>query len=299
VPVAQIEVVAPERPPSAKDLPLAYRTPRRFGDLALLGHDNDPQTVLPGDVAKLDAYWKVMRVPVRDGALALQLADPGGEVLASVPLAPAGDGAGARPRKGEIVRGQYRLRVPLDTPEGVYAVHVAASSARASWPWKGGRVQIGALAVRAPDDARSFEIPPIQHPLRGNLNDQVELLGYDLGDSIRAGQAVSCTLYWRALEAIDVDYTVFTHLTAPDGRTWGQWDNQPQRGSAPTTRWAPGQVIADPYRIPLPEDTPPGRLELRVGMYDRRTMARLPVLDEKGQVSGDHIVLAELEVTGP
>ncbi|MFO7696984.1 MAG: hypothetical protein R6X16_07495, partial [Anaerolineae bacterium] len=172
--------------------------------------------------------------------------------------------------------------------------------------WDGrGRVPIGALTVRAPDGQRTFEVPPIQHTLRGNLNDEIELLGYDLQGAVGPeqavvgpGQAVSCTLYWRAIQAVERDYTVFTHLTAPDGHTWGQWDNQPQQGRAPTTRWAQGQVIADPYRIPLSEDAPPVRLELRVGMYDRRTMTRLPVLDEKGQVTGDYIVLTELEVTG-
>ena len=236
-----------------------------------------------------------------------------GEVRVSVSLSPAGDGAAARWREGEVVRGQYRLRVPLDAPEGTYAVYVATSSARPAWPWDKGRVQIGALTVRAPDDQRTFELPPIQHPLRGNLDDKVELLGYDLQGSVGydlqdpiglepgvvgPGQFVSCTLYWRAIQAVERDYTVFTHLTAPDGHTWGQWDNQPQQGRAPTTRWAPGQVIADPYRIPVSEDAPPGRLELRVGLYDQRTMTRLPVLDETGRVIGDYVVLTELEVTG-
>jgi hypothetical protein len=143
--------------------------------------------------------------------------------------------------------------------------------------------------------------------VHGNLNGKVELLGYDLEGvseqagqaSIQPGQVVSCTLYWRALEGIDRDYTVFTHLTAPDGHTWGQWDNQPQQGLAPTRRWTPGQVIADPYQIPVASDAPPGQLELRVGMYDAQTMSRLPVLDERGAVLGDYIVLAKLEVIDP
>jgi len=92
------------------------------------------------------------------------------------------------------------------------------------------------------------------------------------------------------------DYTVFTHLIGPDGQTWGQWDNEPQRGQAPTTRWLPGQVIADPYQIPLSDEAQAGSLILQVGMYDLQTMARLPVLDENGAVTGDSIAVAELEV---
>jgi hypothetical protein len=86
-------------------------------------------------------------------------------------------------------------------------------------------------------------------------------------------------------------------LVAPDGQTWGQWDNQPRRGTAPTTRWFPGQVIADPYEVPLSIDAPPGRLELHVGMYDLLNMARLPARDENGTFIGDRVVLTEIEVT--
>jgi hypothetical protein len=137
----------------------------------------------------------------------------------------------------------------------------------------------------------------MQHELRAILDDQVELLGYDLGESsVRPGQVVSCTLYWRGLQEMDVNYTVFTHLTDPDGTTWGQWDNQPQQGQAPTTRWVPGQVVADQYQIPVSKNKRAGPLVLRVGMYDLLTMTRLPVLDENGTIAGDSITVAEIEV---
>jgi hypothetical protein len=137
----------------------------------------------------------------------------------------------------------------------------------------------------------------MQHELHVVLDDQVELVGYDLQEyTIRPGQMVSCTLYWRGLQEMDVNYTVFTHLTAPDGTTWGQWDNQPQGGQSPTTRWVPGQVVADQYQIPLSEPTQTGTVALRVGMYDLLTMTRLPVLDENGTIVGDSITVAEVEV---
>ena len=132
------------------------------------------------------------------------------------------------------------------------------------------------------------------------LGDRVELLGYDLqASTVRPGGVVSCTLYWRALQDINLNYTVFNHLVAPDGRTWGQWDNQPQRGSAPTTRWRPGQVIADPYQIPVSADAPPGPLELQVGMYDRLTMGRLPVRDQEGEPGRDYVIVTQVEVSEP
>jgi hypothetical protein len=152
--------------------------------------------------------------------------------------------------------------------------------------------------VRVPDDERTSQIPPLRNPLRVRLDDKIELLGYDLqASSVRPGEVVSCTLYWRGLQEIEGDYTVFTHLVAPDGTTWGQWDNQPQRGAMPTTRWIPGQVVADPYQIPLSEEAVAGPLSLRVGMYDLLTMTRLPVFAADGTPIGDAISVAEIEVT--
>ena len=64
----------------------------------------------------------------------------------------------------------------------------------------------------------------------------------------------------------------------------------------PTTRWVPGQVVADSYEIPLSEDAPAGPLSLYVGMYDRLNMVRLPVLDEEGTTVGDAVIVATIEV---
>jgi hypothetical protein len=158
-------------------------------------------------------------------------------------------------------------------------------------------VRLGVLSVLETEDAHTFKVPPIQHQLRVVLGDRVELLGYDLAESaLRPGQVVSCTLYWRGLQEMNRDYTVFTHIVAADGSTWGQWDNEPQRGLAPTTRWLPGQVVVDAYEIPLSEDAPAGPLSLYVGMYDRVSMVRLPVLDEEGTAVGDAVMIAHIEV---
>jgi hypothetical protein len=158
---------------------------------------------------------------------------------------------------------------------------------------------LNALTVNLSGEARSFEIPDMQVAIGANLGDRVELLGIDVASkAIRPGQVVSCTLYWRALDVVNQNYTVFTHLVAEDGRTWGQWDNQPQRGMMPTTRWVPGQVVADPYQIPLSPQIPAGRLDLQVGMYDLQTMVRLPIYDQGGEIAGDHVTAIEIEVAG-
>jgi hypothetical protein len=299
VPVAEVGVARPDTPPAMADLSIAQHTGARYGPLALLGHDYRGGTYQPGDVIQLDTYWRAARAPRQDLTLALQLVDAEGQVRTSRPIAPVEGYPTSQWQRGEIVQGKHRFRFPLDAPAGDYELWLAAGDGgtRSIWPWRGPRVRLDRLMLVALDDDPAYEVPPIEHERTANLDDRVELLGYDLDQStVQPGGVVSCTLYWRGLQEMEQNYTVFTHLTAADGTTWGQWDNEPQRGQLPTTRWIPGQVIADPYQIPVSPDAPAGPLTLQVGMYDRRTMLRLPVLDESGTVAGDAIEVVEIEV---
>jgi hypothetical protein len=300
VPVAEITVTRPSSPPTTDDVSIPRPTRRRYGDVALLGHDYLGGTYRPGDTATLDLYWRALRTPKCDMAYALELADVEGDVQASRTIAPADGYPARRWQRRELVRSKHRFRVPIGVPEGDYTLWLAreeGNGCSSLWPWGDRRVRLGTLSVRPTEGERTYDIPPMQHRLRVALDDKVELLGYDLEESVlRSGQPVACTLYWRGLEEMDQDYTVFTHLIDPDGVTWGQWDNEPQQGQLPTTRWVPGQVVVDRYRIPLSPETPAGSLSLRVGMYDLRTMTRLPAFDQDGTLIGDAIAVAEIEI---
>jgi hypothetical protein len=76
---------------------------------------------------------------------------------------------------------------------------------------------------------------------------------------------------------MDIDYTVFVQLLNSDWQVVAQEDLQPQAGAAPTTTWLPGEVLADPHTLSLPEDLPSGEYRLITGMYDPVTGTRLPV----------------------
>jgi len=121
------------------------------------------------------------------------------------------------------------------------------------------------------------------HPLTVELADGVTLRGYDLAPEVAApGEVVTLTLYWEAREAPAVDYQVFVHLLGEGLEPVAQGDAPPLGGDYPTGLWAPGEVIVDPHPLLLPEDLPPGRYRLSVGMYDLETMARLARLDGSG-----------------
>jgi hypothetical protein len=81
---------------------------------------------------------------------------------------------------------------------------------------------------------------------------------------------------WQALRPLDQDYTVFFHAVGPDGNRWGQQDTMPQDGKLPTSRWQPGQVIQDQYRLTLAADAPAGSdYRYLLGFYQWQTGERL------------------------
>jgi hypothetical protein len=94
---------------------------------------------------------------------------------------------------------------------------------------------------------------------------------------------------------METAYTVFTHLLDQGDQIRGQKDSPPRGGSYPTTLWVPGEIVVDEYEIPIAADATPGRHVIEVGMYDPKTMQRLPVFDPTGAI-GDRILLAQVAI---
>jgi hypothetical protein len=100
-----------------------------------------------------------------------------------------------------------------------------------------------------------------------------------------------------------MSYTVFLHLLDESGRLrWGH-DYTPLGGAFPSYLWFPkwleGQRVYDPYRLELPQDLPPGRYWLEVGMYEMGSVRRIPQLGPDGTMIGDRYILGSLEVVQP
>ena len=99
------------------------------------------------------------------------------------------------------------------------------------------------------------------------------------GNPLRIPQAVPFTvaLYWRAEQPIEKDYKVFVHLIDTSGRVLAQHDGMPADGTFPTSQWRTGDLIVDTHE--LKAEVAPGTYSLVVGMYDPRTLVRVPVAD--------------------
>jgi hypothetical protein len=150
-----------------------------------------------------------------------------------------------------------------------------------------------------------IQVPPPPEPstlvAEGNLGNVARLVGCDPPQPLHtaAGATLPLTLTWEALGAFEEDYTVFIHVVGADKQPLAQADSQPVGGDYPTTFWDIGQRLADPYRLVIPFDLPPGEYGLLVGMYLFSTGERLPLLGADGQILGDSISLGTVLVTEP
>jgi hypothetical protein len=134
--------------------------------------------------------------------------------------------------------------------------------------------------------------------LDANLDNQVLLIACDLeNDSLQTGEMLRLVLYWRALQQIQDNYTVFVHVARADGSTLVQRDVQPRDGTHPTSSWVMDELVTDPYELSIPSDAPPDIYWLTVGMYSPATMQRLPVVDP-GEATAlqDSVLVKELRV---
>jgi len=145
----------------------------------------------------------------------------------------------------------------------------------------------------------SFSVQP--QPREVNLEDQVKLLGFSLDrETYRAGDTIHVTLYWMGLQQMSQDYKVFVHLR-DEGQTkmWAQHDGGPVEGFTPTTRWLPGEVIADDHALLIPLEAPPGSYKLFSGMYEWETVRNLTILTPEAASPNSRILLGKVEVVSP
>lgn len=133
--------------------------------------------------------------------------------------------------------------------------------------------------------------------LPSTFDHQAMLTGYTLlAERIEAGQGVPLVLFWRAQQPMHKDYTVFSHLLGPTNpRTntplWGQNDHLPCAGSYATTKWAPGEILAEDFLIVVDKSAPAGSYQIEVGLYELANGARLKLPN-----GDDHVLLGPVEI---
>jgi hypothetical protein len=131
-----------------------------------------------------------------------------------------------------------------------------------------------------------LEARPAQHKLEANFSDQAVLLGYDLPSvEVASDREIPLTLYWKAIQLVPVDYSVFVHLVRPPEHLWGQ-DDHLNPADFPMTRWPTDKYVRDRHRLPVLPGTPPGEYGIEVGFYRQDSGERLLVVGPEGTSGG-------------
>ena len=272
-------------------------------DLLILGYELPSSRYEAGESIPLMVLVKTARTLWRHYLIAGHLYDAEGRLWSQADAMIAEDPG--RLHAGSRLRLALILRLPADTPPGVYHVEVFVLSlpsyARLAMRDAGSREErrllVGPLLVPSRHDLPNpDEVAPVGR-LYVRLGSGLLLRGYDPPSSgARPGEAVRVTLYWEALSVPHEDYTAFVHLIDAQGRLVAQRDSYPLDGRHPTSLWQPGEVVRDRVELRLPVDLPPGDYRLLTGMYLLRTMERLPVLDAGDRHIGDSVELGAVTV---
>ena len=144
------------------------------------------------------------------------------------------------------------------------------------------------------------QVPTPRPQVRGgaNLGDMLRFLGYDLNAAPISGGTFDVTLYLQVLPKGEGgggrdDYTFFAHLVDDLGFGWGD----KTFFTYPSSQWSAGEVIAFRCAFPIWKGAPPARYLLDVGAFSPSLDARLPVLNQAGQMAGTTFQLGPFELS--
>lgn len=284
--VVRVLGTAVEKPPTrSRDIVLS-------DTVRLLGYDQSPHSLRPGQELQVNLYWQAQRRLQKNFVSYVHLVDEAGNGITQSDHVP---GEVYYPtslwRPGETLRDNHLLTLPQGLPPGNYRLLVGMYDSESHEPL-GQATFAGQVAVKAEVTTAPGKI---ERPVQANFDSLIYLLGYGLKQS---DDGLSLTLYWQAERATDLDYTMFVHLVDQEGKIVTQQDGQPRQGAYPTSVWDEGEVISDTQTLSLSPQLQAGRYRLVTGWYLLETGKRLSVLDDQGRAIGDQVVLGQVEWPG-
>ncbi len=127
-----------------------------------------------------------------------------------------------------------------------------------------------------PQMTAEAQLPSDLKRLDVDYGDQLRLIGYRPAEPLARSDSVEFTLYWQCLKSLDADYSVFVIVYGRNLQEVGKRDAFPYHGLYATRQCQPGQVFADPYKIPVNTAAErPTILRAQVGLKDWKTLTEL------------------------
>lgn len=286
VKVGPIRVLPALKPTPYADIQVQNHTGAPLGSFTVLGYEFGRKEASTGESIPMTVFWRADEKPDADYTFRVLFDQIPSQPL---PLANAQFPTSAW-REGEVVRGQYLVQIPPEAAAGTPTLRLTLARAGMD---TGQAMNLASFTVVKTD--RNFTAPTPGNVQPAVFGDHLlSLAGYDLSaSSVRAGDALTVTLHWKAEGKMDRPYTVFVHLLDKDSQVKAQRDAQPLNGGRPTQTWVPGEYLSDAYPLQVKPDSPPGEYRIEIGWYDAAdpTFARLQALDDKDNPVGDHVIL--------
>lgn len=114
--------------------------------------------------------------------------------------------------------------------------------------------------------------PHPQHPMDVNMEDKLQVLGYDMTDEkekrvdgIAPGRKYNMHTYYRVLQPITTEWEAFIHIDGFHRRHNG--DHKVLEGKYPFGLWLPGDILEDEYPFTLEPNFTPGSYTLYFGLF--------------------------------
>lgn len=284
---------------------LAQAPEVRFGsEIELLGTELPRGGIRAGDSLTVDLVWSTSAWIDVGYVVFVHVIDTAGRMLGQADVLPRG---GLYPTvlwlPGRPWRDTVHVPIAADAPGGAADVLVGLYPdgaphdrlpAHLDGQAAGDHVSAGRVLVRA---QRPITVPA-ESTTRGDVLGMTdaegtwrELLRLEAYQVIADRDTVDLTLYWKALDTPEGDYTVFVHAVGPDGARLAVADAPPGEGRFPTSLWATGDLVADRHRLQLPTGTDSLGLAWQVGFYLPATGARLPARGADGRPWRDGAIL--------
>jgi hypothetical protein len=263
---------APDSPPQH------FNQPFFFHDImSLVKYCVNETTLESGDVLTLELEWSALKKMDQSYKVFVHLRDNDGNIWGQQDEEPI---SGRRPtftwQPGEVIIDRIGLRVRPGTPPGQYEIYAGVYNAldgKRLAATQGndtaaleeimlGDVTITPSSETPPDDAFGFT-----QEVGVTLGEDLELLGYDPPDSVRAGQKARITTFWRAVDAAPADDTLVIRVGGeiPEAQEFHM-----SISSYPTHLWRQGEVVGAVYTLPLtgPWESGEYPIELSLGSLD-------------------------------
>jgi len=124
--------------------------------------------------------------------------------------------------------------------------------------------QFEAVQIGTPSH-RIYLPPDLSKSSGATFGRKVQLLASRIDETQLASTGqLKVTLFWRALQPVGGDYTIYLKLINPAYHIWGQQDSRPYHDGSPTWTWQEGQLVYDPRQLDLLPGTPPGEYQIEI-----------------------------------